>query len=112
MKRLLLFLMLASGVVTAQDTTTATDVITTDSTTTSDITSTTTTTLKSPPPSAVIPTMNNTNSDLCTVGVAGAVQTQILGISAGGSVRDIDSIEFCNQNKMSMMFSGIRHFRH
>ena len=33
MKRLLLFLMLASGVVTAQDTTTATDVITTDSTT-------------------------------------------------------------------------------
>ena len=90
MKRLLLFLMLASGVVTAQDTTTATDVITTDSTTTSDITSTTTTTLKSPPPSAVIPTMNNTNSDLCTVGVAGAVQTQILGISAGGSVRDMN----------------------
>ena len=90
MKRLLLFLMLASGVVTAQDTTTATDVITTDSTTRSDITSTTTTTLKSPPPSAVIPTMNNTNSDLCTVGVAGAVQTQILGISAGGSVRDMN----------------------
>ncbi len=33
-------------------------------------------------------------------------------IQPGGSVRDIDSIEFCNQNKMSMMFSGIRHFKH
>jgi phosphoribosylaminoimidazolecarboxamide formyltransferase/IMP cyclohydrolase len=33
-------------------------------------------------------------------------------VQPGGSVRDIDSIEFCNQNKMSMMFSGIRHFKH
>ena len=33
-------------------------------------------------------------------------------IQPGGSVRDIDSIEFCNKNKMSMMFSGIRHFKH
>ena len=33
-------------------------------------------------------------------------------VQPGGSLRDIDSIEFCNQNKMSMMFSGIRHFRH
>ena len=33
-------------------------------------------------------------------------------VQPGGSVRDIDSIDFCNQNKMSMMFSGIRHFRH
>ena len=33
-------------------------------------------------------------------------------IQPGGSLRDIDSIEFCNQNKMSMMFSGIRHFKH
>ena len=24
----------------------------------------------------------------------------------------IDSIDFCNKNKMSMVFSGIRHFRH
>ena len=33
-------------------------------------------------------------------------------IQPGGSLRDKDSIEFCNQNKMSMMFSGIRHFKH
>ena len=33
---------------------------------------------------------NSTNSDLCTVGVAGAVQTQILGISAGATVRDMN----------------------
>jgi hypothetical protein len=88
MKRLLLILLMASGVVIAQ--TDDVPVVSTESTMTSDITSKTTTTLKSPPPSAVIPTMNNTNSDLCTVGVAGAVQTQILGISAGGSVRDMN----------------------
>jgi len=33
-------------------------------------------------------------------------------VQPGGSVRDKDSIDFCNKNKMSMMFSGIRHFRH
>ena len=42
------------------------------------------TTVKSPPPSAISPQLgSNSNSDLCTIGVAGAVQTQILGISAG-----------------------------
>jgi len=46
--------------------------------------------LKSPPPSAITPTMNISNSDLCTVGIAGAVQTQILGISAGSTVRDMN----------------------
>jgi len=33
-------------------------------------------------------------------------------VQPGGSVRDQDSIDFCNKNKMSMVFSGIRHFRH
>ena len=33
-------------------------------------------------------------------------------VQPGGSVKDIDSIDFCNKNKMSMLFSGIRHFRH
>lgn len=43
-----------------------------------------TTTIKQPPPSAISPQFSSgSNSDLCTVGVAGAVQTQILGISAG-----------------------------
>ena len=42
----------------------------------------------SPPPSAITPGVNASNSDLCTVGVAGAVQTQILGISRGETIRD------------------------
>tara|TARA_R110002074_G_scaffold77236_2_gene175267 strand:+ start:25549 stop:26109 length:561 start_codon:yes stop_codon:yes gene_type:complete len=54
---------------------------TSDSTIDSNITSTTK--LTSPPPSAITPQINVSNSDLCTVGIAGAVQTQILGISMG-----------------------------
>jgi phosphoribosylaminoimidazolecarboxamide formyltransferase / IMP cyclohydrolase len=38
------------------------------------------------------------------------------GISAviqpGGSVRDEDSIRFCDEHDMSMVFTGIRHFKH
>ena len=66
------------------------DVIVTQSTTDSTVTSNsnTTTTLKSPPPSAIAPTINTSNSDLCTFGVAGAVQTQILGISTGTQITD------------------------
>lgn len=59
---------------------------TTDSTVTTK--SDTTTTLKSPPASAISPTINTSNSDLCTFGVAGAIQTQILGISTGTQVTD------------------------
>ena len=66
----------------------AEDTIITESTSTSDVS--TTTKLESPPPSAITPTMNISNSDLCTVGVAGAVQTQILGISMGTTVRDMN----------------------
>ena len=50
------------------------------------------TTINSPPPSAITPQISASNSDLCTVGVAGAVQTQILGISAGRTVRDLSLI--------------------
>ena len=60
--------------------------IETVSTTTSTVTTngSMTTTVKSPPPSAISPQIGAAaTSDLCTVGVAGAVQTQILGISAG-----------------------------
>jgi len=48
----------------------------------------TTTILRSPPASAITPTINTSNSDLCTFGVAGAIQTQILGVSAGTQVTD------------------------
>jgi hypothetical protein len=63
-----------------------------DSTTRSTVESTadSKTTVISPPPSAIAPQINNSNSDLCTVGVSGAVQTQILGISAGKTVRDMN----------------------
>lgn len=66
--------------------------IITESTTDSTVTtySDSTTTVKSPPPSAISPSINSSNSDLCTVGVSGAVQTQILGISGGSTVRDMN----------------------
>lgn len=55
-----------------------------------DSTSNSRTKVESPPPSAISPSINTSNSDLCTVGVAGAVQTQILGISAGKTIRDMN----------------------
>jgi len=64
----------------------AVDPIVTESTADSNITTrgSMETTIKQPPPSAISPQFSaGSNSDLCTVGVAGAVQTQILGISAG-----------------------------
>ena len=33
-------------------------------------------------------------------------------IQPGGSIKDQLSIDFCNNNKMSMVFTGIRHFKH
>jgi phosphoribosylaminoimidazolecarboxamide formyltransferase/IMP cyclohydrolase len=33
-------------------------------------------------------------------------------IHPGGSIKDSLSIDFCDQNKMTMVFSGIRHFKH
>ncbi len=33
-------------------------------------------------------------------------------IQPGGSVRDKDSIDFCDSNSMAMVFTGIRHFKH
>jgi phosphoribosylaminoimidazolecarboxamide formyltransferase/IMP cyclohydrolase len=33
-------------------------------------------------------------------------------IQPGGSVRDQDSIDYCNANGMSMVFTGTRHFKH
>ncbi len=33
-------------------------------------------------------------------------------VQPGGSVRDKDSIDFCNNNKIAMVFTGVRHFKH
>lgn len=83
------FLIGAAMPLLAQDTD---DTIYTDNVNTStvDSTATSTTTVRSPPPSAIAPSINTSNSDLCTIGVSGAVQTQILGISAGKTVRDMN----------------------
>jgi len=70
------------------------DVIVTDSRSTSTVTtnsnSVNETTVKSPPASAISPTMTILNNDICTTGVSGAVQTQILGFSGGTTVRDMN----------------------
>jgi phosphoribosylaminoimidazolecarboxamide formyltransferase/IMP cyclohydrolase len=33
-------------------------------------------------------------------------------IQPGGSIKDQDSIDYCDRNKMSMVFTGYRHFKH
>ena len=93
MKRLLLActLLLFTGAAFAQEE--GDDVIYTDSTSNSNVNTTgeVTTNVNSPPPSAIAPQFNGgVNSDLCTIGVAGAVQTQILGLSMGSTVRDMN----------------------
>jgi hypothetical protein len=90
----LLVLMLLAVPAIAQETTTEIEPIITEST----VTSNTSTTLKSPPPSAISPTINTSNSDLCTFGVAGAIQTQILGVSTGTQVTD-DNCEMLKNAK-------------
>ena len=55
------------------------------------------TTINQPPPSAISPQFSGgNNSDLCTIGVAGAVQTQILGISAGTTFTEENCIRLKN----------------
>ena len=78
----------------AQDTVLRSEAVTESTITTNGKTETT---LKSPPASAISPTINTSNSDLCTFGVAGAVQTQILGISTGTQFTD----ENCERLKNS-----------
>jgi hypothetical protein len=98
--RILIFGLIIIGITTCMPRSVyAQDIIRTESTTESTITTdgNTTTTLKSPPASAISPTINTSNSDLCTFGVAGAVQTQILGISTGTQFTD----ENCERLKNS-----------
>lgn len=51
-----------------------------------------------PPPTAIAPTMmSGGNADLCSTGTSGSVQTQIFGVSGGGTVRDLN----CERLKLS-----------
>jgi hypothetical protein len=54
-------------------------------------------TIKSPPPTAVAPAVTTINNDVCAVVASGAVQTQIFGISMGGTFRDMN----CERIKLS-----------
>jgi len=92
---ILLTLLIGSAVYANDDDTIYTD---TNSTITSN--GSMDTTINSPPPSAISPQISASNSDLCTVGVAGAVQTQILGISAGRTVRDMNCEKLKNAKTM------------
>ena len=85
-------LLLAAEITLAQDVTCPEGYVCTknENSVISESTSTSTNKVESPPPSAISPSINASNSDLCTVGVSGAVQTQILGISAGKTVRDMN----------------------
>lgn len=71
--------------------------IVTESTSNSTSNSKSETTVKSPPPTAVAPSVSSMNNDLCVVGIAGAAQTQILGIAIGTTHRD----ENCERLKLS-----------
>jgi len=84
---------------------TAAQTISTESTNTNNNTSSSTnrnisestSTVKSPPPTAVAPAVTTINNDVCAVVASGAVQTQIFGISMGGTMRDMN----CERIKLS-----------
>ena len=83
-----LFILLFANSVYAQDVTCPTGYVCTKSESDSNITTNgqMTTTINQPPPSAISPQFSaGANSDLCTIGASASVQTQILGISAGGT---------------------------
>ena len=76
-----------------------TDPIVTQSTSDSKTSSTSDskTTVVSPPPSAIAPSVTSINSDICVTGFSGAAQTQIFGISFGGTRVDYN----CERLKLS-----------
>ena len=76
----------------------AADPIVTNSTSNSTVTTSTDSksTVRTNPPSAISPSINASNSDLCMVGVSGAVQTQILGISTGQAYSDENCMRLKN----------------
>ena len=76
----------------------AADPIVTNSTSNSTVTTSTDakSTIRTNPPSAISPSINASNSDLCMVGVSGAVQTQILGISTGQAYTDENCMRLKN----------------
>ena len=50
------------------------------------------------------------DSDDCVTAAAEKGVSAI--IQPGGSIRDEDSIKACNEKGLSMVFTGVRHFKH
>ena len=54
--------------------------------------------------------------DVAEDGAKGVEMADKAGITAvvqpGGSIRDQLSIDYCNEHKISMVFTGTRHFKH
>ena len=90
MLRLIIILLFISTKVFAADTNTVSSTVVTNNT----------------PPTANSPSVVVNNSDVCKTAVAGAVQTQILGISSGITVTD----ENCERIKLarSLYASGMK----
>jgi hypothetical protein len=79
----------------------AADPIVTESTSTVTTNGSQTTKVESPPPSAVAPQFSaGNNSDLCTIGAGGAVQTQILGISVGSTFTEENCLRLKKATKL------------
>jgi|TARA_R100000900_G_scaffold110417_1_gene85821 hypothetical protein len=100
----LLFLIILVPMVYAEgcDSTTNSNCVEANSYTNSKSTSTidSTTTVKSPPPSAISPSINSSSSDTCHIPAGGSVQTQILGISGGTTIRDLNCERLKNAKVM------------
>ena len=56
--------------------------------------------IEQPPPSAISPQLSTGTGDLCTIGVAGAVQTQILGISMGSHITEENCVRLKNSKAL------------
>ena len=80
---------------TADNSNTNTNVNTSDSNITQEVIS--------PPPSAIAPSIQSGGNDTCTVSYSAAVQTQILGVSGGGHIRDMNCERLKNSKTLYNM---------
>jgi len=46
-----------------------------------------------------------------SVGIAGEAGITAI-LQPGGSIRDAESVKYCNEHQLSMVFTGVRHFKH
>ena len=49
------------------------------------------------------------NKDCVEIAFENGIKTVI---QPGGSIRDNESVEFCNEHGIAMVMTGIRHFKH